>query len=352
MQGNIEKTLEFSIKMMLGLLTVLVVLVFTVLGLSVNQHNYTNRSHTDSSEVSNYQIPDSNFTHLWEAPADWRLMKLSPEKRDLVLYGKELIANTAQYLGPHGSVAHVSNGMNCQNCHLQAGTKAWGNNYFAVSSTYPKIRARSGKLESKEKRINDCFERSLNGQAIDSTSKEMRAMVAYMDWLGSDVEKKHIPKGTGIYKIKFLKRAADPVKGKEVYTQQCQSCHQANGQGVLAEGGKFYTYPPLWGVHSYNKGAGLYRLSNLAGYVKLNMPLGVSYQNTQLSDEEAWDLAAFINSQLRPEKNLSNDWPDLSQKPFDHPFDPYTDPFSEHQHKYGPFKAIQDWKKKHVGLKH
>ncbi len=346
MQSNIENSLSFSTKMMLGLVSVLVVLVFTVLGLVINEKPSNISNSTDSLLVKNYQAPDSNFTHLWEAPADWRLAQLDKNQRDLIHYGKDLIANTAEYLGPNGTVSHISNGMNCQNCHLNAGTKAWGNNYFAVASTYPKFRARSGKLESKEKRINDCFERSLNGKALDSTSKEMRAIVAYMDWIGSDVEKKHTPKGTGIFKLKLLQRAADPTKGAEVYTQKCQSCHQANGQGILAEGGKKFTYPPLWGKNSYNDGAGLYRLSNLAGYVKYNMPLGVTYQNTQLSDEEAWDVAAYINSQIRPHKDLSQDWPKIADKPFDHPFGPYTDPFSELQHKYGPFKAIKDWKKK------
>jgi thiosulfate dehydrogenase len=346
MQSNIENSLGFSTKMMLGLVSVLVVLVFTVLGLVINEKPSSSSNSTDSLLVKNYQAPDSNFTHLWEAPADWRLGQLDKNQRDLIHYGKDLIANTAEYLGPNGTVSHISNGMNCQNCHLNAGTKAWGNNYFAVASTYPKFRARSGKLESKEKRINDCFERSLNGKALDSTSKEMRAIVAYMDWVGSDVEKKHTPKGTGIFKLKLLKHAADPTKGAEVYTQKCQSCHQTNGQGILAEGRKKFTYPPLWGKNSYNDGAGLYRLSNLAGYVKYNMPLGVTYQNTQLSDEEAWDVAAYINSQTRPHKDLSQDWPKIADKPFDHPFGPYTDPFSELQHKYGPFKAIKDWKKK------
>jgi thiosulfate dehydrogenase len=72
------------------------------------------------------------------------------------------------------------------------------------------------------------------------------------------------------------------------------------------------------------------------------MPLGVSYQNPQLSDEEAWDVAAFVNSQVRPNKNTPKDWPDITKKPIDHPFGPYSDGFSETQHKFGPFKPIQE----------
>jgi thiosulfate dehydrogenase len=84
-----------------------------------------------------------------------------------IRYGRDLVANTAYYFGPEGIIAHSSNGMNCQNCHLDAGTKPWGNNYGAVASTYPKFRERSGSIETIEKRVNDCFERSLNGSAID-----------------------------------------------------------------------------------------------------------------------------------------------------------------------------------------
>lgn len=65
-----------------------------------------------------------------------------------------------------------------------------------------------------------------------------------------------------------------------------------------------------------------------------------THKEPALSDEEAWDVAAFVNSQPRPEKELSKDWPDISKKPIDHPFGPYSDGFNERQHKYGPFQPI------------
>jgi thiosulfate dehydrogenase len=304
--------------------------------------------------VAEAKIPvktDSNFVGLREAPADWRLAQIKPEKQKLINYGKELIAHTADYLGPKGSVKPISNGMNCQNCHLEAGTRPWGNNYFAVQATYPKFRERSGTSENQVKRVSDCFERSLNGKAPDSSSREMKAILAYIEWLGTDVPKNNVPKGSGIFKLKGLSRASDPETGKIVYEQKCQSCHQSKGEGVLAADGKSYAYPPLWGPHSYNIGAGLYRISNLAGYVKYNMPFGVTYKTPQLTDEEAWDVAAYINSMPHPAKDLSNDWPNIAGKPFDHPFGPYADPFSDKQHKYGPYKPIKEWKEKHKDLK-
>ncbi len=277
----------------------------------------------------------------WKAPSLFLDNELKGEERELVVYGADLIANTARYLGPHGSVAQLTNGMNCQNCHLDGGRRAWGNNYSAVYSTYPKFRDRSGTVESIYKRVSDCFERSLSGTTVDSNSREFKAIYAYIKWVGKDVAKGQKPYGSGIEKLAFLDRAADPLKGREIFGAKCVSCHGAEGQGQLKEAGNAYTYPPLWGEHSYSNGAGLYRLSNFAGYIKSNMPFGqATHSNPALTIEEAWDVAAFVNSQPRPSKIQGNDWPDISKKPVDFPFGPYSDGFSEQQHKYGPFKPI------------
>lgn len=276
---------------------------------------------------------------FWSAPAITDIDDYAERAR--VEYGKELIVHTSKYLGPNGTVARISNGMNCQNCHLDAGTKTFGNNYSAVASTYPKFRARSGTTEDIYKRVNDCFERSLNGKALDTLSREMQAMKAYIVYLGKNVKKGEKPNGSGLKNLAFLDREADVVKGKEVYDAKCALCHQINGQGQMAPDGIEYTYPPLWGKKSYNDGAGLFRLSNFAKYAKYNMPVGASHTSPLLSDEEAWDVAAYVNSQPRPHIDTPKDWPDVSKKPIDHPFGPYSDTFSEKQHKIGPFKPIE-----------
>lgn len=254
-----------------------------------------------------------------------------------IRYGRLLIEKTAFYLGPKGSLAQTTNGMNCQNCHLDAGTKPWGNNYGAVASTYPKYRERSGTIETIVKRVSDCFERSLNGTAPDSSSREMKAIVAYLQWLGKEVPKGLKPKGTGIMDLPKMKRTASSVNGQMVYTIHCEKCHLKNGEGQINPDGATYLYPPLWGKYSYNTGAGLYRISRLAGFVKNNMPNPATYHHPQLSNEEAWDVAAFINSQPRPRGNLSKDWPNIAQKPFDHPFGPYADGKTDAEHKFGPW---------------
>lgn len=275
------------------------------------------------------------------------LSMLKENDAQLIQYGRDLIAHTADYLGPQGIVNPLSNGMNCQNCHLDAGSKPFGNNYSAVAATYPKFRARSGTAETIAKRVNDCFQRSLNGQALDSTGHEMQAIMAYIKWVGQTVPKGKTPKGAGLIKLPFLKRSANPDSGRVVYAAKCQSCHGEKGEGLPMPEGNGRRYPPLWGEKSYNEAAGLYRISSFAGYIKANMPFGASYDNPQLTDTEAWDLAAFVNSQPRPKHPfLATDWPKIDGKPFDHPFGPFADTFPEMQHKLGPFQPIVDFQKK------
>ena len=286
---------------------------------------------------------------LWRG---WNKYQIS-ESDSLARYGRELIENTSYYLGPEGIITKLTNGMNCQNCHLDGGTVPWGNNYGAVASMYPQYRARSGGLETMVKRISDCMERSLNApKAVDSNSKEMKAIIAYMHWLGDDIPKKHKPRGSGIMDIPLLDRAADPQKGKIVFVYKCQRCHGEDGQGQKNPDSVGFKYPPLWGPNSYTTAAGLFRISRFAGYVKKNMPFEeAEYNKPQLTDEEAWDVAAFVNSQPRPVKVYKEDWPDISEKLFDHPFGPFADGFSETQHKYGPFKPIKQAKEELVKKK-
>ena len=291
---------------------------------------------TTLTSTPHQQIPDESE---WQAPDTSSIPK--DGHGALIRYGRDLVANTAKYFGPKGKVNHFANGMNCQNCHLNAGTTLYANSYSAVFANYPKLRPRSGTVENLEKRINDCMERSMNGQKLDTMSKEMRAMVAYINWVGKDVEKGVVPKGASVIDLPWLERAADVTKGELAYKKSCIICHGSHGQGILKGDSITYLYPPLWGPNSYNTGAGMYRLSRLAGYIKYTMPYQASHTvKPALTDEEAWDIAAYINSQQRPEKAFASDWPDISKKPVDHPFGPYADAFSETQHKYGPYKEI------------
>jgi thiosulfate dehydrogenase len=262
-------------------------------------------------------------TSAWVGASQYQIPLDTNQNAPLIRYGFELIAHTSKYLGPKGTVKQSTNGMNCQNCHLEAGTKPWGLNYGAVYSTYPKFRDRSGSI------------------ALDTSSKEIKAIYAYIKWLGEGVPKGKKVRGSGIELIPQLSVAANPKNGAIVFTQYCQKCHGLNGEGVMNKEGNMYEYPPLWGAHSYNDAAGINQLSKLAGFIKNNMPNPVNYRKPTLTTQQAWDVAAYISSQPRPTKDKSKDWPVLATKPFDYPFGPYADTFSVAQHKYGPFEPIQ-----------
>jgi thiosulfate dehydrogenase len=339
-QAKQDATLVKSVRALMGLLSVVLVsLALMVVTLFIGPAQIANWF----NPITPVTKMDSTVNDPWQAPDVSSLP--NDETGNEIRYGRELIAHTADYLGPQGKVMAISNGMNCQNCHLDAGTKPFGNNYSAVASTYPKFRARSGTAETIEKRVNDCIERSLNGHALADDSHEMKAMVSYIKWLGVNVPKGETPKGAGLVELSYLNTSADSAKGKMLYAEKCVVCHGKNGEGIKHPDSTSWTNPPLWGKDSYNNGAGLFRLSRFAGYIKANMPLGATYLEPQLSDEEAWNIAAYVNSLPRPTKDLSNDWPDISKKPIDHPFGPYADGFDEAQHKYGPFLPIIETRK-------
>jgi thiosulfate dehydrogenase len=274
---------------------------------------------------------------MWTAP-DSNMIPHN-DSGQLIRYGKKLISSTSKYYGPDGSIGHNANGMNCQNCHLEAGTRAWAGNFGSVASLYPRFGDRRGNTETINQRISDCFERSMNGKAPDSNSLEVVAMNAYIRWVGKDVKKGKKPRGTGLEILAYMERPADTAKGKVLYAQKCQLCHGMNGEGK-PDSAKGYLYPPLWGKHSYNSSAGLFRLSKFASFIKDNMPFGSSYVNEQLTTEEAWDIAAFVNSQPRTIKKFKQDWPNMLLKPVDLPDGPFPDSFPTAMHKYGPFGPI------------
>ena len=110
-----------------------------------------------------------------------------------------------------------------------------------------------------------------------------------------------------------------------------------------------YQFPPLWGADSYNNGAGMARITLAAGFIKGNMPSGITHATAVLTDEQAFDVAAYVNSQPRPMKaNLDADFPARKNKPVDAAFPPYTPGFSAEQHKFGPWQPIQMAREKEI----
>jgi thiosulfate dehydrogenase len=291
-----------------------------------------------------------------QAPAAWP--QPNPESlpqgafKDVVLYGRKLFNETYSVIGPEvadRSMRYSGNNLTCQNCHLDGGAKRFGLPMIGVYGAFPTYMAREDEVRTLEERIQGCMERSMNGRELPLGGKEMKAFLAYIQFLSTDIPVGKATEGRGSAPLAMLDRPADPKRGAEVYAQNCASCHQPDGQGQrngVAGDAKGYRYPPLWGPDSFNNGAGMHRLIASASFIRGNMPFGARHDAPVLAVDDAWDVAAYINSQPRPTRaNLERDYPNRARKPVDAPFPPFLDKFPVEQHKYGPFRPILDAQK-------
>lgn len=273
---------------------------------------------------------------------------------DLIRFGYDLFQNTSKYIGNNSKNkdnVYAGNKLSCNNCHLWSGTKAYAAPLVGIINRFPQYRGRENKIGTIEERINGCMERSMNGKPIPMESKEMKGLLAYMNWLSRYAPEDGKISGQGFVKIDIPDRAVDIKQGKAVFKAKCVLCHAENGQGLKAKVGYGYQYPPLWGKDSYNDGAGMTRVITAARFIKANMPYGATYENPILTDEEAYDVAGYINVQDRPsKKNRERDFPDLKKKPVSTPYPPYADTFSIRQHQIGPFLPIMEYYKSEYNI--
>lgn len=210
---------------------------------------------------------------------------------EMVRYGRDLFLNTDQLRGKY-----TGNGMRCVNCHLDRGRKADSAPLWAAYTMYPAYRKKNDKVNTMEERIQGCFRYSMNGTPPPSGSKELTALLTYHYWLAQGAPTGKALPGRGYPKLEKPAKTPDFARGKAVYEASCAICHGANGQGQKVDGQ--YMFPPLWGEDSYNWGAGMHRINTAAGFIKANMPLG---KGNSLTDQEAWDVALYINSHERPQ---------------------------------------------------
>ncbi len=264
-----------------------------------------------------------------------------------VEYGRLLVRETAAMMGPgheDPTMRYSGTGMDCASCHLDTGLEPGTLSLLQTDPKYPRFSGRDGGMRDLRDRINGCMTRSMNGRELPRDSIEMASIEMYIQNLNKQYALMGDSKKALLEPAAFIEpnRRADLAAGEIVFQERCQVCHGDNGQGLLqttnpADG---YLFPPLWGPDSFNNGAGMTRILTAARFIKARMPLG----QPDLSDDEAYDVAAFMNSHERPQReNLELDYPELSNKPIDSPYPPYADDFPIDQHRYGPFQPIRDY---------
>lgn len=223
-------------------------------------------------------------------------------------YGRRLFAETTWYLGPdHPDQSRRYSGsrLNCSSCHLQAGRQPGMLSMTETYSKYPRPLGQGGGAVDLEDQIDWCMERSMNGRALPRAGVEMAAMVAYIksvgeEWLARSPRQRVIVQPSS---LRPPMRPASVEAGEKVFEARCHVCHGNEGAGKRVSGDprRGYVFPPLWGGDSFNNGAGMAQVLTAARFIKARMPFG----NPDLTDDEAFDVAAYINSQPRPQFSIA-----------------------------------------------
>jgi thiosulfate dehydrogenase len=204
---------------------------------------------------------------------------------------------------------YVHSGLTCTNCHLDEGRAETAAPLTGTFARFPKYMARTGAVITVEDRVNYCFTRSMSGLKIPNESKEMTDMVNYLAFLSYGVPVGTKAKVDGL--IDMPERlTGDSAAGAALFQEKCAVCHGQDGAGIA-------TNPPLWGPMASSIGASMAREERAASFIWHNMPLG---QGKSLTHQQAFDVAAFLVRQPRPDSpNKEKDWPN-GGAPYDVPY--------------------------------
>lgn len=221
----------------------------------------------------------------------------------MVKLGEEIIMKTNTH---PLTKDYVGNKLTCNHCHLGGGKEKQIGTFIGTATAFPAYSKREKTVQTLQDRINNCFMRSMNGIRPIVDTKASIAMATYITWLSEGIPMKMNPKkpvnpfhtdtwpGTKTLKPIIVKSThANFKSGEKIFNTRCASCHGKDGQGVG-------TFPPVWGEHSYNAGAGMSKLDKMTTWVKGNMPLG----NANLTTQEAIDVTLYVNSHPRPSFDL------------------------------------------------
>ena len=201
---------------------------------------------------------------------------------------------------PESLPQYATSSLRCTSCHQQDGRKATAAPLIGAQARFPRYLPRSGAVITLADRVNFCLTRSLAGYAIPHGSREMEDILAYLAFLsrGLPIGGKAAG-GEGLVAMRDT-LAADTARGRSVFNTSCAVCHRPDGSGAGM-------IPALWGPRSYSIGASMARVERAASFISHNMPQTAP---GSLTPQQAFDVAAFINAQPRPDSpGKQDDWP-------------------------------------------
>jgi thiosulfate dehydrogenase len=222
---------------------------------------------------------------------------------ETIRLGRELVERTSTH---EVTRPYVGNSLNCTSCHLRNGTDPKAASFIGVATAYPAWSPREQRVITLEDRVLNCFMRSCNGIRPPLGSTPAVAIVAYITWLSADQPMRMNPERPNgplsVPKLPTGLAQPDRQNGQILYSERCASCHGEDGQGDSEA-------PPVWGERSYNEGAGLASVPQLAAWLHVAMPP----EERNLSPPEAFDIAAYVNSLPRPHFRLEAHLPEKSR---------------------------------------
>jgi thiosulfate dehydrogenase len=231
-------------------------------------------------------IANGELPHSASSPASARR-----STQDLAALGKRIFHDT-----PNEARLYVGARLACNSCHLNDGTTPYAAPVTGIAPLFPEFSQRAKRMISLRDRIDECFIRSENGRPLPENGEEMTALVAYIESLSRQNDGGAEPSGRGLVELPAL--SGNPQRGEAIFAAQCAACHGSEGNGVGS------TFPPLWGPQSFNDGAGMYGIENMAAFVVRNMPPASA---GSLTPQQAFDVSSYINTKPRPKYNPAFD---------------------------------------------
>jgi len=246
---------------------------------------------------------DTPWTELYNSQLDERETRsfVPPPESDipdnefgrLVRRGLAIFTDT-----PAEAHGFAGDGLSCSNCHLDHGRRPGAAPMWSAWVSYPQFRTKDNEVNTFAMRIQGCFRFSMNGKPPPAESEIIVALESYAYFLARGAPTGVKLEGAGFPPLAEPAEPPDIARGAAAYPQKCAACHGADGEGRRTHDGARYQFPPLWGSASYNWGAGMAMVDTAAAFIKHNMPWGLT---DALGDQEAWDIAIFINSRQRPQ---------------------------------------------------
>ena len=256
--------------------------------------------------ANNFVSSDFSFTLNNAQPAQTSCKIIPPPKRAVTAWDRQ---HWVEITGGYALATHTyemlpafvpTAKLHCASCHLSAGGNSDAAWWADLNNEYP-------TRPSLQSRINHCFTNSLNGKALCTPAgngqkgncdgdPNMEAFLTYIKWLEEQSKSLKLCNTVPNGYPPISNGTGDANAGHQVFIQKCAVCHRLDGQGRYEN--NTYFRPALWGPHSFNQAAGMFSTTaDLAAFLRWNMPL---MAGGVLSDQEAWNLEAYIHSKPRP----------------------------------------------------